>query len=89
MELIRRYPLPGAPYGMAIDNRRHRLFVTLTARNELAELTAEGRPHIVRRYPTPQQPNTVAVDTATGRVFVAGKVDGVLQLLDPGRARSR
>jgi DNA-binding beta-propeller fold protein YncE len=89
LELIRRYPLPGAPYGMAIDNRRHRLFVTLTARNELAELTAEGRPHIVRRYPTPQQPNTVAVDTATGRVFVAGKVGGVLQLLDPGRARSR
>ena len=89
LELIRRYPLPGSPYGIAIDNRRHRLFVTQTARNQLTELTAGGRPSLVRRYPTPQQPNTVAVDEASGRVFVTGKVDGVLQLLDPGRERSR
>ena len=89
LELIRRYPLPGSPYGIAIDHRRHRLFVTQTARNQLTELSAGGRPSLVRRYPTPQQPNTVAVDEATGRVFVTGKVDGVLQLLDPGRERSR
>jgi predicted small lipoprotein YifL len=89
LELIRRYPLPGSPYGLAIDNRRRRLFVTQTARNQLTELTAGGRPSLVRRHPTPQQPNTVAVDEATGRVFVTGKVDGVLQLLDPGRERSR
>lgn len=89
LELIRRYPLPGSPYGIAIDHRRHRLFVTQTQRNLLTELTAEGRPHLVRRYPTPRQPNTVAVDEQTGRVFVTGKVDGVLQLLDPGRDRSR
>ena len=36
-----------------------------------------------------QQPNAVAVDEASGRVFVTGKVDGVLQLLDPGRERTR
>jgi DNA-binding beta-propeller fold protein YncE len=83
LELIRRYPLPGSPYGIAIDNRRHRLFVTQTARNQLTELTAEGRPHLLHRYATARQPNTVAVDAATGRVFVTGKVDGVLQLLDP------
>ena len=83
LELIRRYPLPGSPYGIAIDNRRHRLFVTQTATNRLSELTAEGRPHVLRRFATPRQPNTVAVDDATGRVFVTGKVDGVLQLLDP------
>jgi len=89
LELIRRYPLPGSPYGIAIDNRRHRMFVTQTARNQLTELIVGGRPSLVRRYATPRQPNTVAVDEATGRVFVAGKVDGVLQLLDPARERTR
>jgi DNA-binding beta-propeller fold protein YncE len=89
LELIRRYPLPGSPYGIAIDNRRHLMYVTQTARNQLTELTVGGRPSLVTRYATPQQPNTVAVDAASGRVFVTGKVDGVLQLLDPGRERTR
>jgi hypothetical protein len=89
LELIRRYPLPGSPYGIAIDNRRHRMFVTQTARNQLTELIVGGRPSLVGRYATPRQPNTVAVDEATGRVFVTGKVDGVLQLLDPARERAR
>jgi DNA-binding beta-propeller fold protein YncE len=89
LELIRRYPLPGSPYGIAVDNRRHRMFVTQTARNELTELIVGGRPSLVRRYATPRQPNTVAVDEATGRVYVTGKVDGVLQLLDPARERTR
>jgi DNA-binding beta-propeller fold protein YncE len=89
LELIRRYPLPGSPYGIAIDNRRHRMFVTQTARNQLTELIVGGRPSLVRRYATPRQPNTVAVDETTGRVFVTGKVDGVLQLLDPARERTR
>ena len=89
LELIRRYPLPGSPYGIAIDNVRHRMFVTQTARNQLTELTVGGRPSLVARYATPQQPNTVAVDETTGRVAVTGKVDGVLQLLDPERERAR
>ena len=81
--LTRRVSMPGSPYGLAIDHRRHRLFVTQTARNQLTELTAEGRPHVVARYPTPRQPNSVAVDERSGRVAVTGKVDGVVQLLDP------
>jgi DNA-binding beta-propeller fold protein YncE len=89
LELIRRYPLPGSPYGIAIDNRRQLMFVTQTARNQLTQLTVGGRPSLVRRYATPRQPNTVAVDEASGRVFVTGKVDGVLQLLDPDRERAR
>jgi len=89
LELIRRYPLRGSPYGIAIDNRRHRMFVTQTALNQLTELIVGGRPSLVRRYATPRQPNTVAVDEATGRVFVTGKVDGVVQLLDPERERTR
>jgi DNA-binding beta-propeller fold protein YncE len=89
LELIRRYPLPGSPYGIAIDNVRHRMYVTQTARNQLTELIVGGRPSLVARYATPQQPNTVAVDETTGRVAVTGKADGVLQLLDPGRERTR
>jgi DNA-binding beta-propeller fold protein YncE len=89
LELIRRYPLPGSPYGIAIDNRRHRMYVSQTARNQLTELIVGGRPSLVRHYATARQPNTVAVDEATGRVFVTGKVDGVLQLLDPARERTR
>ena len=83
LALTRRVNMPGSPYGLAVDNERHRLFVTQTARNQLTELTAEGRPRVVARHPTPQQPNTVAVDERTGRVAVTGKVDGVVQLLDP------
>jgi hypothetical protein len=89
LELIRRYPLPGSPYGIAIDNRRHRMYVTQTARNQLTELIVGGRPSLVRRYATARQPNTVAVDETTGRVYVTGRVDGVLQLLDPARERAR
>jgi DNA-binding beta-propeller fold protein YncE len=89
LALIRRYPLPGSPYGIAVDTRHGRLFVTQTALNRLTELRLGGRPSLTHRYATPRQPNTVAVDEATGRVFVTGKVDGVLQLLDPARERTR
>ncbi len=81
LELIRRYPLPGSPYGIAIDNRRHRIFVAQTARNQLTELIAGGRPSLVRRYATPRQPRAVDVDEDTGRVTVSA--DGVRQVLDP------
>jgi DNA-binding beta-propeller fold protein YncE len=81
LELIRRYPMPGSPYGIAIDNRRHRIFVAQTARNQLTELIAGGRPSLVRRYTTPRGPRAVTVDEATGRVTVAA--DGARQLLDP------
>jgi DNA-binding beta-propeller fold protein YncE len=74
----------GAPYGLAVDAGRSRLFVTLTASNQLrsyriagATLTAD------RTWATVRQPNDVAVDAATGQVAVAGTADGVLQLLDP------
>jgi DNA-binding beta-propeller fold protein YncE len=87
LRIRRRYPLLGAPYGIAADLRNGRLWVTLTARNELVELATSARPHRLATHPTVRQPNTVAVDPASGRVFVTGKVDGVLQLLDPRRTR--
>lgn len=87
LRVLRRYPLLGAPYGAASDLRNGRLWVTLTARNELVELATSARPHRLASYPTVRQPDTVAVDPSTGRVYVAGKADGVLQLLDPRRSR--
>lgn len=79
-----RTNLPGAPYGVALDARHARLWVTVTAFNRLVELRlGTHAPTRVRSYPTVRQPNTVAVDERTGRVFVAGRVGGELQLLDP------
>jgi DNA-binding beta-propeller fold protein YncE len=87
LRVHRRYPLLGAPYGVAADLRTGRLWVTLTARNELVELATGARPHRLASYPTVRQPNTVAVDPSSGRVYVIGEADGVLQLLDPRRSR--
>jgi DNA-binding beta-propeller fold protein YncE len=84
LQLTRRVFLPGAPYGVAYDPARRRLWVTMSRTNELAELRARGRPAVRRRFPAVRQPDTVAVDIVTGRVFVTGRVDGVLQALDPG-----
>ena len=88
LRVVRRVYLPGGPYGLALDRRARRLWVTLPARNELAELPAHGRPHVLARYPTVRQPDTVAVDPGTGVVAVTGRAAGVLQLLRT-RARGR
>ncbi len=85
LRLTRRVALLGSPYGVTVDCERARLWVTLTATNELVELSGGARPRVLRTFPTVRQPNTVAVDPATGRVFVTGKADGVLQLFDPPR----
>jgi len=84
LEPTRRLYLPGGPYGVAIDNRRHRLWITLPALNELVELPAHGRPHVLRRFHTVRQPDSVAVDDGSGRVFVTGRADGVLEAIDAG-----
>jgi DNA-binding beta-propeller fold protein YncE len=83
LRIRRRYPLPGAPYAAASDLRNGRLWVTLTASNQLVELATSARPHRLALYPTVRQPNAVAIDPA-GRVFVHGDQ---LQLLDPRRTR--
>lgn len=81
---VRTVPLDGGPYGVAYDQTRDRLWVSLTGRNELVgfDLTTEP-PTPFARWPTVRQPNTVAVDASTGRVFITGTADGVLQYLDP------
>ena len=86
LTLARRVSLPGSPYGMAIDPIRHRLWITLTARNEVVALPAHGRSRVTLRLPTVRQPDTVAVDAALGVVAVGGRSGGVLQLIGPGQA---
>jgi DNA-binding beta-propeller fold protein YncE len=76
----RRIHLAGAPYGIALDSRRSRIWVTLTERNLLAELTTR---RVLRTYPTVRQPNSVAVDPRSGRVFVASRSEGTLQVVEP------
>ncbi len=84
-DLVRRLYLPGGPYGIALDARRDRLWVTLPGINELAEVTLNGWETAVSgMLPTVRQANTVAVDDVSGRVFVAGRDDGVLQIIAPG-----
>lgn len=78
-----RTPLPGSPYGIALDRRRRTLWVTLTARNELVALATGARPRERRRLPTVRQPNSVAVDERSGRVLVASRTDGTLHVVEP------
>lgn len=81
LELRRRLAMPTSPYGIDIDTRRARLFVTLQGSNRLIKLWTTG-PRTVATIPTVRQPRSVAVDDRTGRAFVTGD-DGVLQLVDP------
>ena len=82
---VNRMPTEGdAPYGLAFDEARSRLYVTLTGTNQLRSYRVEGTDLVADRvWSTPRQPNDVAVDAATGRVVVAGTADGVLQFIDP------
>lgn len=75
----------GAPYGLAVDLARSRLYVTLTGTNQLRSYRIDGSKLVAdRSWATVRQPNDVAVDGATGRVVVAGTGDGRLQFIDPG-----
>jgi len=83
-QLVRRVPLKGSPYGLAIDMARRRLWVTLTATNQLTGFDLSGaadQPFIT--LPAVRQPNTVAVDAESGRVYVAGAAESNLQVVDP------
>ncbi len=84
LRVLGRLAVPGAPYGIALDAARNRLWITETARNRLIgyQLTS-GRAHRRWSFPTVRQPNSVAVDPQTGRVFVASASDGTLELIDP------
>jgi DNA-binding beta-propeller fold protein YncE len=74
--------LPGTPYGVAYNPTTDRLWVTLTARNEVIGLNLDtDTPVLATPLPTVRQPNTVAVDSRNGRLFVTGTAEGVLQII--------
>lgn len=82
--LLDRANVPGSPYGIAIDDRRGRLWVTQTALNRVVEMEVTDRaPRIIASYPTVRQPNSVGVDERTGRVVVVGRDSGDVQIFDP------
>ncbi len=83
LKWVGRLELPGSPYGIAADPQGDRVWVTLTARNEVVELQGGDQPKRLRSFPTVRQPNTVAVEPRSGRVYVASRTDGTLQLIDP------
>lgn len=83
LKWLSRVALRGSPYGIALDERRGRLWVTLSARNELVQLSLGERPRRQRTLATIRQPNSVAVDPRTGRVIVPSAADDAVQLIDP------
>jgi hypothetical protein len=90
LRVVRRVHLPGEPYGLALDPVRRRLWVTVPARNVVAELPAHGRPHVLALHPAIRQADEVTVDASTGEVTVIGVGTGVLQRLSaPIRTAAR
>ena len=77
-------PQPGAPYGIAYDPVRDRLWVASSGTNEVVGYDmAEPTPRAVTRLPTVQNAYTLGVDAQTGRLFIAGTTAGVVQIVDP------
>lgn len=86
LRLLDRVGVTDSPYGIAIDNDGGRLWVTRTGANLVTEYElGELAPRRLRSFDTVQQSNTVAVDPASGLVYVAGRTEGVLQVIDPTR----
>ncbi len=84
--LRQRYPVPGAPFGVAYDGQRDLAWVTLTARNQVVGYDVAGGEPVERyRFPSLHQPNSVAVDSDTGHVVVGSYTGAGVQLIDPGR----
>jgi DNA-binding beta-propeller fold protein YncE len=83
LKFVGRVPLGGTPLGLAVDQPHGRLWVTLSERNQVVELSLADTPKIERRIATVRDPFSDAVDPVTGRVYVASRSDGTLQVIDP------
>ena len=82
LRVLRRVQLRGTPYGIAYDEVREQVWITLTALNRVVCLAAKDLTG-VRSAPTVRQPNTVGVDSSSGVVVVASRSDGLLELIPP------
>jgi len=79
-EEVDSVPAAGTPYGIAVDPRRNRVWVTLTATNQLAGYRVDGSGmHRFATYPTIRQPNSVTVNPETGDVFIASRTEGQIE----------
>ena len=80
--LRQRYPVPGAPYGIAYDAERDLAWVTLTESNEVVGYDVGGGEPVERfRFPTVRQPDTVAVDAHGSRVIVGSSTGEGIQVI--------
>ena len=80
---IGKVELPGTPYGVAYDPVRDRLWVTLTALNEVIGLNLNAdQPVLASPLSTLRQPNSIAVDNNTGHLFITGTADGLLEIIE-------
>jgi len=80
---IAHVAVPGQPYGITYDPVRDRVWVTVTAANQVVGYDmSQATPREVARIPTVRQADTVAVDPATGRLFVTGTSDGTVEIID-------
>lgn len=74
------FPLPGSPYGIAMDPQTDTAWITLTAMNQVVGVdVSHGRASVVARYPTVEQPNSVAVAPGGHTIWVTGTRNGDLQ----------
>lgn len=86
--LRQRTPVPGAPYGIAVDTRREIAWITATQLNQVIGYRLTGGQPVERyRLATVRQPDSVAVDPDSGRVFVASSDSstdgGGMQVMQP------
>ena len=80
--LRQRYPVRGAPFGLAYQKTNRTIWVTSTARNELLGFDVTGgTPREVSRHATARQPDAVAVEPDGGTLAVAGRAEGVVQVI--------
>lgn len=85
--LRQRYPVPGAPYGIAYDPATHLVWITLTATNQVVGYDVKGgEPKQRYEFDTVAQPNSVAVDSADGAVLVSSATGAGVQRIVPGAA---
>ncbi len=79
-----RYPPVGeSPYAVAYDEAADRVWVTLTATNEVVgfDLSSGIPPVETGRFKTVRQPNSLAVDSSNGNLIVGSATGDGLQVI--------